>query len=95
MKNLLVIVSVLFLFLLSSCAHHVEVTQCIQNQEIFGFWGGLWHGIISPFSLLSMLWSDNVVFAVNNNGGWYTFGFCLGSGILGSLPKIIFVARRN
>jgi hypothetical protein len=90
MKNLLIFVSVLGMFLLSSCAQHVDVTQCIQNQEIFGFWGGLWHGIISPLSLLSMLWSDNVVYAVNNNGGAYVFGFCLGSGILGSLVKTIF-----
>ena len=89
MKNLLVFVSVLSLFLLSSCAHHIDVSQCVQSEEIFGFWGGLLHGIISPFSLLSMLWSDNTVFAVNNNGGWYSFGFCMGSGIFGSLVKIV------
>jgi len=42
-----------------------------------------------------MLWSDNTVFAVNNNGGWYVFGFCLGSGIFGSLVKITFGKRSN
>ena len=64
MKNLLGVLSVLFLFLLSSCAHHYDVSQCVPTSEVFGFWGGLWHGIIAPFSLLSMLWSDNTVFAV-------------------------------
>jgi hypothetical protein len=82
MKKALLIVSVA-LILLSSCAHKVDVSNCINNQSPYGFWGGLWHGIISPFSLISMIWSDNVMYSPNNNGGWYAFGFALGAGILG------------
>lgn len=70
------------LLILTSCARSINVDQCI-TREPYGFFGGLWHGIISPFSLISMIWSDNAVYAVNNNGGWYAFGFCLGAGILG------------
>jgi hypothetical protein len=44
----------------------------------------LWHGIIAPASFVVSLFSDNVaVWAVNNNGGWYTFGFLIGVGGLG------------
>ena len=68
------------LLLLSSCADREIVTECLHGHT-YGFFGGLWHGIITPFSFIGSLFSDNVsVYATNNNGGWYTFGFLLGSG---------------
>ena len=55
---------------LSSCAHGVDVATCTTQAHIYGFWGGLWHGIIAPFDLIAMIWSDTiVVYAPNNNGG--------------------------
>jgi len=43
----------------------------------------LWHGFIAPVSFFVSLFSDNVaLYAVNNNGGWYDFGFVLGAGII-------------
>jgi len=75
------------LVLLSSCANKEIIDACLEGQT-YGFWGGLWHGIIAPFDLVAMLFRDDVsVFAQNNNGAWYAFGFILGSGgwgILGS-----------
>ncbi len=69
---------------LSSCAHGVDISACTETVHIYGFWGGLWHGIIAPFDLIAMLWSDTAtVYAPNNNGGWYALGFCLGGGLLG------------
>lgn len=51
--------------------------------SIAGFWLGLWHGMISPGTFIISLFSDSVNFyEVHNNGGWYNFGFVLGSGIL-------------
>ena len=48
------------------------------------FWGGLWHGLIAPISWIGSLFCDDIaVWAINNNGGWYTFGFILGIGCLG------------
>ncbi|MBX2977272.1 MAG: hypothetical protein KF721_14175 [Ignavibacteriaceae bacterium] len=74
-------VSVLFLFL-SGCAEVVPIDNCMP-ENIHGFWGGLWHGIISPISFIISLFSDSVaMYAVNNNGRWYDFGFVLGAGIL-------------
>lgn len=75
-----------FLFLgilvLTSCAQSVSVEACTP-EEVYGFWGGLWHGIIAPFTFIVSLFDDEVaMYAINNNGGWYNFGFVLGAGIL-------------
>jgi hypothetical protein len=68
------------LVLLAGCANSEIVTACLKGHT-YGFWGGLWHGIIAPIDLIVMLWrSDVSVFAQNNNGAWYAFGFMIGSG---------------
>lgn len=80
-KNVLSLISICALF--DSCAKGINVSQCVSSSHIYGFWGGLWHGLISFFDLIGMIfWDDVVVYAPNNNGGWYAFGFCLGAGII-------------
>lgn len=84
-KNLIiqVVFVLLAVFLLSACAEAQHVEAC-KTGHTYGFLGGLWHGIIAPFSFVCSLFMDNVaVWAVNNNGGWYTFGFLIGIGGLG------------
>ncbi len=73
-----------FFLIMSGCADvEPEVSECLQGHT-YGFWAGLWHGIIAPVSFVGSLFFDDIaVWAVNNNGGWYTFGFVLGSGIIG------------
>jgi len=72
---------VLLLFL-SGCADSVDV-QAASMPDTVGFWHGLWHGIILPFSwIFSLFDSDVAIYAVYNNGGWYDFGFVLGVGAL-------------
>ncbi|MCK9421607.1 MAG: hypothetical protein M0Q38_03320 [Bacteroidales bacterium] len=79
----LFIISCLILF--AGCANREIVTECLKGHT-YGFWGGLWHGIIAPIDFLAMLWRDDVsVFAPNNNGAWYAFGFIIGSGGWGFL----------
>jgi hypothetical protein len=69
-------------FLISSCADVSQIDACVE-AEPYKFLGGLWHGIIAPFSFIVSLFMDEVaMYAVNNNGGWYDFGFVLGAGIL-------------
>ena len=87
LKNALFALGVLALFLLlfSSCANKEVVTACLQGKT-YGFWGGLLHGIIAPVDLVLMLFRDDItVFAQNNNGAWYAFGFIIGSGGWGFL----------
>lgn len=68
------------MLILSGCAHNEAVKDCVEGH-VYGFWGGLWHGIIAPFDFIGMLiWDDVAMYAPNNNGAWYAFGFLLGSG---------------
>ena len=70
----------LALLLFSGCANKEDVQACLDGKT-YGFWNGLWHGIIAPIDLVAMLFRDDVsVFAENNNGAWYAFGFLIGSG---------------
>lgn len=75
------------IFLLASCAKNIPVGPGCEPTTQIGFWYGLWHGLIAPIDLIMMLFKDDVVvFAPNNNGIWYSFGFIIGSsgwGILG------------
>ena len=66
----------------SSCAKSVSVTECLADQPL-GFWKGLVHGLILPFSFIVSLFDETTaIYAINNNGGWYNFGFVLGAGII-------------
>lgn len=73
---------VLVVVLFTSCADVTNIQSCV-TVEPYGFFGELWHGLIAPLSFIGSLFSDSIaIYAVNNNGGWYDFGFVLGSGIL-------------
>lgn len=73
------------LILFTGCAHREIVTECLSGTT-YGFWGGLWHGIIAPVDFVVMLFRDDItVYATNNNGGWYALGFLIGSGGWGFL----------
>ena len=70
----------LFILILTGCAHKELVGECLVGHT-YGFWGGLWHGFIAPFDFIGMLIYDDVtMYAQNNNGAWYAFGFLIGSG---------------
>lgn len=72
----------LLVFMFSSCAKAIPIEDCL-DFEPYGFFGGLWHGFIAPFSFVVSLFMDDVaLYAVNNSGSWYDFGFVLGAGIL-------------
>ena len=70
----------LFFFLLIV----ILITSCTPGSENFneeqaGFLMGLWHGFISFFTFVGSLFIDNLgIYEINNNGGWYNFGFILG-----------------
>lgn len=73
------------IFLFTGCAHREIVTGCLSGDP-YGFWGGLWHGIIAPVDFVVMLFRDDItVYATNNNGAWYALGFLIGSGGWGFL----------
>ena len=88
MKNISVLLAlVLVALVVGACTAGPNELRNTQDEEgdVAGFWKGLWHGFISPFTFIVSLFSKNVhVFEVHNNGNWYMFGFLMGaSAILG------------
>lgn len=81
---LLLVVGTLFLW---GCADKINV-QFPENAYEYGFFWGLWHGFIAPFSLIGMLFgADITVFAMKNTGFFYALGFLMGSGGWGVLAS--------
>lgn len=78
------------MLLFSSCSHTVLVDDCVEGLQVYGFWNGLWHGMIAPFTFIGHLFNrDIAVFAISNNGPWYVFGFLMGIGLfIGGVRKI-------
>ena len=87
MKSKNLFTKIIFLALLTilfiSCADvSPHVGTCITSDP-YGFWSGLCHGLILPFSWIGSLFSDSIaIYAYDNDGGWYDFGFILGTGSL-------------
>lgn len=83
-RILQITIAIALVILFTGCADVTVIDAC-TTTEPYGFWGGLWHGMIAPFSFFGSLFSDDIaVYAVNNNGRWYDFGFVLGIGALTS-----------
>jgi len=77
----LAIMAILVVALLTGCAAGANPAIHVADAagKTYGFWSGLWHGIISPVTFIISLFSKNVnIYEVHNNGNWYNFGFILG-----------------
>jgi hypothetical protein len=75
--GIVIILMIIGILALSSCADTSHVQECLpETEHTYGFWGGTWHGMIMvPSFIGSLIWDDVSVYAVNNNGGWYDFGY--------------------
>lgn len=72
----ILLVAVVALPLLAACAAGGNPAA---DPGGHGFWWGLWHGAILPVTFVVSLFNDGVgIYEVDNNGGWYDFGFVLG-----------------
>ena len=87
-KKLSLFLTIILIFM-ASCTAHVHSIDGIPDANRAGFLLGLWHGVIAPFSFIASLFSDTIaIYEINNNGGWYDFGFLLGIGtFLGGSSK--------
>ncbi len=67
------IIMVVLLVFLSGC-----VPGDGTNSEVrpAGFFSGVWHGWIAPFSLIYSIFNESIgIYEVYNNGFWYDFGY--------------------
>lgn len=82
---LLLGIVLLGLLLFTGCAHNEVIDPCLQGKQ-YNFWWGLLHGFIAPFNFIASLFNEKyTLYAPNNTGNWYAFGFLLGSGGWGIL----------
>lgn len=84
-KTFIAVFCVTLILVLIGCAAGPNpiVNTPAQDGSVAGFWLGLWHGLILPFSFLVSIFKSSVhIYEVHNNGGWYNFGFVLGVAIL-------------
>jgi len=78
-KIALTVILILTLLIIAGCA--AGPTRWTDHPA--GFWAGLWHGFIIVIAFIIGLFTDSVqVYARNNTGGWYDFGFVLGAMIM-------------
>lgn len=98
-RNLINIGLLIFaILLLSSCAEIIDIDKCVSvDAKVYGFWNGLWHGLISGITFIGSLFNDDIViYAFNNNGGWYDFGFLMGVGsTLGGSTTTVHKSRKR
>jgi len=80
-NTLFIVISIVVLFVLASCAGPNPLTDAAPAEgSTAGFLKGLLHGFISLFTFIVSLFSDTVkMYEVHNTGGWYDLGFILGA----------------
>ena len=78
-KSILLTILATLCLLFASCAAVEPIQACLTGHQ-YGFLSGLLHGFITPISFIASLFrSDVAIYALNNTGNWYDFGFLLGS----------------
>lgn len=84
LSHMRTIVVLCVVLVLAACAGPNPLQDAaVPISEVSSFWGGLWHGFILPFSFVGSILTDYIsIYAVQNTGGWYDFGFLLGVSLL-------------
>jgi hypothetical protein len=74
----------IILLLINVWAPLINVSECLPATEPMGFWYGVWHGIVMIPAFFASLFMDGIgIYAINNNGAWYNFGY------IGGLSMIV------
>lgn len=57
----------------------LAMTGCIPHDipsaSPSGFFSGIWHGWIAPFTLIASIFTDARIYETNNTGFFYDLGF--------------------
>ena len=96
MKNLIYILAAFTLLIMTVCADVSHIQYLDPTEHTYGFWGGTWHGMITlPSFIGSLIWDDVAIYAVNNNGAWYNFGFVGGFFLMLKFVRFALVGART
>ncbi len=76
------VAAILFLPLALSGCGFVEAGY--SAYDLPGFFMGIWHGLLAPWSLIARLFLDIKMYAFPNSGWFYDLGFLIG--VLFSIP---------
>ncbi|GGC03533.1 hypothetical protein [Cellulomonas carbonis] len=99
-RVLVPVLGVAVVVLLAACApgaNELVGSVAPDGEGPFGFWWGLWHGLIAPITFIVSLFTETVgIYEAHNTGGWYDFGFLLGLTVsLGGGPGGAAARRRS
>jgi hypothetical protein len=53
-------------------------SEVYSSYDPPGFFSGLWHGMVAPYTLVIRIFLDIKMYAIPNSGWFYDFGFLLG-----------------
>ncbi len=89
------------LFIVLICL--IVLTGCVAGPtsrfttgDPAGFAAGLWHGLLTPVTLIISFLNENIrMYEVNNVGPEYDLGYLMGLFILLSLPTSIRLAKKG
>ena len=80
-----IFVSVFGLFAVPNTAEAFVQKYQYSEYDSPGFFSGVWHGLLAPYSLIARWFMDDgAMYAVPNTGWFYDAGFLIG--IVGSIP---------
>jgi len=78
----------------------VVLTGCFPGDGVnnekkkAGFFTGIWHGWIAPFSLIYSIFNKNIgIYEINNTGFWYNFGYYIA--IISGFGGIAFTRKKR
>jgi hypothetical protein len=72
------------------------VNKADTNKHVAGVWMGVWHGFISPVTLIISFSNPNVqMYEVYNDGSQYNFGFLVGVAVVFILLGVFAGSRRR
>ena len=70
--------TLLFVIFLSLTACGFVGTSPISSYDPPGFFMGIWHGLLAPWTLILRFFLDIKMYAVSNTGWFYDLGFLIG-----------------
>lgn len=83
--SVVVIFSMFSVFIVPNSAEAFVQRYSYSEYDPPGFFSGIWHGLLAPYSLVARWFiDDGAMYAVPNTGWFYDVGFLIG--VAGSIP---------